>query len=279
MKNKYTLASMVILGSMISGTANANNSIGYWYDTAGDIVRTNFGECWRTIDWSTSNAIAECEGKMPAKKAMVKVDGDADKDGVVDSKDQCSSTTRGAKVDAKGCEVDSDKDGVVDSKDKCPGTTSGVSVDSSGCEVIKDSDGDGIVDANDQCPDTAEGMVVNKDGCKLKASISLENVQFKTGTADLSGTSRTTLDKVAATLKENDHLSFEVAGHTDSTGNYKKNVSLSEARAQTVMKYLVDKGVSADSLTAKGYGPDRPVASNDTRDGRSKNRRVELGLQ
>lgn len=275
MKNKQTIASLLILTGLISSNLNAANSIGYWYDTSGDIVRTGFGECWRTIKWSSSNAISECEGKMPAKKINL----DTDQDGVLNSKDQCPSTTSGVIVDSKGCAKDSDKDGVIDSKDKCSGTQARASVDSRGCKITRDSDGDGITDANDACPDSAAGSIVNKRGCKLTANISLENVQFKSGTAVLSGNSRVTLDKVARTLRENDHLNFIVAGHTDSLGNYDKNVTLSKARAQSVRKYLIDKGVASGKLTATGFGPDKPVASNTTRQGRSQNRRVELVLK
>jgi len=275
MNTKYTLASISILTGLFSANLNAAKSIGYWYDTSGDIVRTGFGECWRTIEWSSSNAIAECEGTMPTKTLVV----DSDRDGVIDSKDQCPSTSTGVSVDSKGCAKDADKDGVIDSKDRCPGTQSSASVDSRGCVITKDSDGDGIVDARDDCPNSASGTVVNKRGCKLTANISLKNVQFNTGTAVLSGNSRATLDKVAVTLKENKHLNFVVAGHTDSLGNYDRNVALSNARAQSVRQYLIDQGVASDRLTAAGYGPDKPVASNGTRQGRSQNRRVELVLK
>jgi len=275
MKNKQTIASLIILTGLISSNLHAAKSIGYWYDTSGDIVRTGFGECWRTIEWSSSNAIAECEGKIPGKKVNL----DSDQDGVLDNKDQCPSSTRGIIVDSKGCAKDTDKDGVIDSKDKCPGSKLGVNVDSNGCVVSRDSDGDGITDASDVCPDSAAGSIVNKRGCKLTANISLENVQFKTGTAVLSGDSRVILTEVANTLKENNHLNFIVAGHTDSSGNYDKNVALSKARAQSVRKYLISQGVASDKLTATGFGPDKPVASNATRQGRSKNRRVELVLK
>lgn len=277
MKNSKTLTSLALLTGLLSSSLHAGESVGYWYDTSGDIVRTGFGECWRTIRWSSNNAIAECEGKMSAMKMPAATD--ADQDGVIDAKDQCPSTKRGVAVDLKGCAKDSDKDGVIDSKDKCPGTQSGVSVDSNGCVMTKDTDGDGVVDANDSCPDSAAGAIVNKRGCTLASKLNLENVRFKTGTAVLSNDSRATLDKVATTLKKNDHLNFTVAGHTDSLGNYDKNTALSKARAQSVRKYLIAKGVSSSNLTATGYGSDKPIASNNTRTGRSENRRVELVLK
>lgn len=245
-KNTFLFAILLVTSSM---SVQAAKSIGYWYDTAGDVVHNNFGECWRTISWNESNAIAECDkGKAKPMLATKK-------------------------------DVDSDNDGILDSKDQCPGTASGIKVDSSGCALNNDKDADGIVDSADKCPETASGAVVNKDGCKIKENISLKNVQFETGTAILSDDSRRILDNVAATLKENEHLNFEVAGHTDSAGNYQSNVRLSKQRADSVRNHLIAEGVAADRTVAKGYGPDKPVASNDTREGRSKNRRVELNLK
>jgi len=145
--------------------------------------------------------------------------------------------------------------------------------------TVVDADNDSIVDANDDCPGTVAGTVVNKRGCELKADISLDNVQFKIDTAELSPDSRSILDNIAKILQENQHLRFEVAGHTDTTGDQQYNVDLSNSRAQSVRQYLIDKGVMADRLTARGYGEDKPLASNDTREGRKQNRRVELVLQ
>lgn len=304
----------------------------YWVDSTGDMVRSGYDKCWRNSNWSSSTALAECEGgmkkpadsdkdgvmdskdKCPGTAAGIKVDAtgcakdsdgdgaadsydrcpgtprgvsvdatgcptDSDGDGVADNNDKCPGTAQGVKVDASGCPIDSDGDGIADSNDKCPGTAQGVKVDASGCDINKDDDGDGIANRMDSCPGSAPGAVVDGTGCDLKADIRLNNVQFKTGTANLDAQSKNILNRVAATLNANPHLKFEVAGHTDNTGNYQSNVNLSESRAKSVRQYLIDNGVSASRLTARGYGPDKPVASNDTRNGRSLNRRVELVLQ
>jgi len=273
MNNRFNYILVTVITVLMSAQAHSKNSIGYWYDSSNDIVHTDFGECWRTIHWAADNAVAECEGGVVKKVAA----SDSDKDGVVDSKDQCADTARGVSVDANGCESDSDKDGVVDSKDQCKDTIKGADVDAKGCAI--DSDKDGIADINDDCANTVAGTVVNNRGCELEADISLDNVQFKTGTSELSADSRNILDNVAVVLLKNKHLNFEVAGHTDNTGNYQNNVNLSASRANSVKRYLVDKGVAADRLSARGYGPDQPVASNDTSDGRKMNRRVELVLK
>ena len=273
MSKKVNSVLTLALTAVVSTQIHAGNSIGYWFDSSNDVVRTGYGECWRTSQWSEKNAIAECEGGKPKNVSIL----DSDKDGVIDSKDQCRDTSRGVSVDNNGCAIDTDKDGVADNSDQCKDTIKGAEVDSKGCAI--DTDNDGIADVRDDCADTVAGTVVNNHGCALKADISLDNVQFKTGTSVLSSASRSVLDDVSAVLLENDHLQFEVSGHTDNTGNYQNNVNLSANRANSVKQYLVDKGVDSSRLSAHGYGPDKPVASNDTSNGREMNRRVELVLK
>jgi OmpA-OmpF porin, OOP family len=77
-------------------------------------------------------------------------------------------------------------------------------------------------------------------------------------------------------MKKNPDLKVEVDGHADSTGAAAYNMTLSEKRAEAVKKYFVDQGIDPDRLTTKGFGITKPAASNDTREGRAKNRRVEL---
>jgi OOP family OmpA-OmpF porin len=86
------------------------------------------------------------------------------------------------------------------------------------------------------------------------------------------------LDEAAETLKKYPELKIEVGGYTDTTGNDTLNKNLSQARAETVKKYLISKGVN-DNLTAIGYGEANPIADNNTNEGRIKNRRVELKIQ
>jgi len=233
---------------------------------------------------SDKDGVVDSSDRCPDTASGIMVDAmgcakDSDGDGVADSNDQCAATATGVAVDSRGCALDADKDGVADNADHCPDTVMGARVDIHGCAIKMDADKDGIVDSMDQCPGTARGVAVNNHGCKLEANIKLDHVQFNTGTAQLSAESRNILDRVANVLKQNPHLSFEVAGHTDNTGNYQANVKLSQQRADSVRNYLINKGVAANRLSAKGYGPDKPVASNATRDGRHMNRRVELNLK
>jgi outer membrane protein OmpA-like peptidoglycan-associated protein len=208
---------------------------------------------------------------------------DADADGVNDSVDQCPDTPAGDKVDAKGCSLpkDSDGDGVNDDADQCKDTPAGEQVDAKGCPLPKDTDGDGVNDDRDRCPSTPAGVKVDAEGCQVlfepsKKTLILEGVNFETGKAELTPESRTILDGVAESLVANDSIRVQVGGHTDNTGSAAVNKRLSAARANAVREYLVSKGVAADRLTAVGFGPSKPVASNRTAAGRAQNRRVEL---
>ncbi len=86
-----------------------------------------------------------------------------------------------------------------------------------------------------------------------------------------------TLDRNGAILKANPDIKVEIGGHTDSSGSEKANLKISEKRAESVKRYLMDKfNIPGDRMVVKGYGSQRPIADNKTREGRSKNRRVEF---
>jgi outer membrane protein OmpA-like peptidoglycan-associated protein len=206
---------------------------------------------------------------------------DADGDGVADPTDACADTPKGTKVDAKGCPVDADGDGVPNDTDACADTPAGEQVDDKGCPLPKDGDGDGVNDDADRCPSTPSGVEVDAEGCQVlfeptKKTLILEGVNFETGKSTLTPESEAILNGVAESLVANDSIRVEVRGHTDNTGSMAVNRRLSAERAQAVSDYLETKGVAADRLKARGMGPDQPVATNRTAEGRAQNRRVEL---
>jgi len=237
---------------------------------------------------------------------------DADGDGVCDGLDKCPETPKGAKVDANGCPTDADGDQVYDGLDKCANTPAGVKVDKDGCPmdtdgdkvpdymdkqantprgctvdkdgVSMDSDGDGVCDGIDKCSGTPAGVEVDAMGCAVPSKyipepekpVVLEGVTFESNKARLVPNAMTVLDMVAASLIKRKDVKVEVAGYTDSQGPDAYNLKLSQQRAEVVREYLIGKGVPAENLTAKGYGETRPITSNDTKEGREKNRRVEL---
>jgi len=130
----------------------------------------------------------------------------------------------------------------------------------------------------DRCPNTPKGDMVDAYGCTIKDEIKLEGVNFATDSAELIPASESVLDYAVATLKKHPELVIEVHGHTDSRGTAKHNLVLSQHRAESVMSYLQEHGVT-NTLTAKGYGEDRPIADNATAEGRLQNRRVSLHVE
>ncbi len=194
---------------------------------------------------------------------------DSDGDGVLDNRDKCPGTPKGVKVDDDGCPLDADGDGVPDYLDKCPGTPKGVKVDAVGCPL--DTDKDGVYDYLDKCPGTPMGATVDARGCWV-----LKGVHFDTDKSDIKPMYYGLLDDVAAIVKGNPGLRVEVQGHTDNVGSAEYNQDLSAKRAQAVMEYLAGKGIDSSRLSYEGYGLTRPSATNDTTEGRSLNRRVEL---
>jgi outer membrane protein OmpA-like peptidoglycan-associated protein len=193
----------------------------------------------------------------------------------------------------QGCpDTDRDHDGVVDRLDKCPDDSG--SVDNQGCPD-PDKDKDGICDpwvaekhqeakyaavcqGIDKCPNnpgTAETQGCPKTK-EIRGALVLKGVNFESGKDILKSYSFASLDKIAESLREWPEVKVEISGHTDNIGDPVFNQDLSQRRAETVRIYLVNKGIAADRLTAIGYGPEKPMASNKTSAGRAQNRRVEL---
>ena len=108
--------------------------------------------------------------------------------------------------------------------------------------------------------------------------IRLDYVTFETGSATLTAESRYELKHVYDALNTYPKVTIEVAGHTDNTGDAEANQTLSQARAQAVYDYLTDMGVASDRMTPRGYGQDKPIDSNETEEGRQKNRRTEFQI-
>lgn len=239
---------------------------------------------------SDMDGVLDSKDKCPNTPAgcVVDKDGcpkDADGDGVCDGVDKCPDTPKGAKVDARGCPMDSDGDGVPDGIDRCPDTPKGVKVDASGCPI--DSDGDGVPDGIDRCPNTPPGTKVDETGCPVEVRnfidtglISTTKILFDTGKSTLKPESKQAIDAIGKILIQVPDVKVEVGGHTDNVGSDKLNMKLSDERAKAVMDYLLKNfpQLKAENYSAKGYGKTQPVASNDTKEGRAENRRVEFKI-
>ena len=243
------------------------------------------------------------KAKEPVKEEVI---GDADKDGVPDNIDKCPDTPLGSEVDQFGCPPDADQDGVPDIMDKCPGTPASVVVDKFGCPLDSDGDGvpdyldkcqgtpagvaidkdgcppdsdkDGVPDYLDKCPDTPTGETVDKDGCikTINANVSiLLKVEFDSGKSFIKKKYHQEIKTVAVFMKEHPEATATIVGHTDNIGHRKANIMLSKARANSIRQYLIDKfGIEGFRIKSIGHGPDKPLASNSTKEGRQKNRRI-----
>ncbi len=223
--------------------------------------------------------VQEAQIEEPAAPvAAVVSSADADKDGVPDAQDDCPRSPVGAVVDKRGCLPDDDEDGILDYEDHCLNTPAGVKVDIDGCP--SDSDFDGVSDYQDKCPRTPHGTPVDEKGCPLKNKSMLLKMEFDSDQAVIKKKYRGELQRVADFLKKNPKATATIVGHTDSTGNRRDNIKLSKARADSIRTYLIQNfGIRASRVKALGYGPDRPVASNNTAEGRQKNRRVVASFE
>jgi outer membrane protein OmpA-like peptidoglycan-associated protein len=240
-------------------------------DSDGDKVNDAADRCPNTA----SGQAVDAQGCSAAQK-------DADKDGVSDNTDRCPNTPPDDHVDQNGCgrsQLDTDGDGVADASDQCPHTQAGETVDSRGCGL--DSDGDKVPDVADKCPDTPRGHAVDPQGCPVlfepgEKRLTLQGVVFETGKSTLTPESQSVLLEVAKQLAAHPEVRVQVAGYTDNSGSRKTNIRISQERAVAVEHFLESNGVSPAQLTAKGFGPDNPVAPNNTTEGRAQNRRVDL---
>lgn len=138
-----------------------------------------------------------------------------------------------------------------------------------------DTDGDGYFDNEDDCPNTPRGVNVNERGCAKFEGV-LTNIQFDLDSAALTDASKRFLDSLLQEFKTYPTLRIKLIAHTDSTGSDEYNYDLSEDRARSVKRYLVEHNVSSDRLETQGKGKSQPIASNETEEGRAKNRRVEF---
>ena len=212
--------------------------------------------------------------------------GDADGDGVPDDSDLCPDDAEDADgfEDDDGCvDADNDEDGVPDTEDRCP-LEAGVA-ENQGC-VDTDGDSDSVVDRLDNCPTVAG--TVEFQGCTERQLVRitagrleiLDKVYFDTNSDNIQSRSYPLLDNVAAVLNRHDEMHhIRVEGHTDSRGDHDHNMDLSRRRAEAVVDYLVNKDVDRERLRPQGFGPDTPIDTNDTRDGRANNRRVEFNIE
>jgi outer membrane protein OmpA-like peptidoglycan-associated protein len=246
-------------------------SLGYWFTVA-------------------DKAPPSAAPRYDFENTKVDKEEDRDGDGYPDSIDKCPDIKEDKREPnpTDGCPADADRDGdgIPDSVDACPDVKEdkdGVA-DQDGCPE-EDADSDGIADGKDKCPMNPglESKIAEKNGCPSLTRFNddgeiqlLEPIQFDTGKATIKAVSFPILDEVVALMKARKDLKVGVYGHTDSVGSDANNLKLSKDRAAACMKYLVDHGITASRLQSEGFGESKPITTNDTPDGRAKNRRTEF---
>ncbi len=228
---------------------------------------------------SDGDGIEDAKDACPNEAGSMEMNGcpDADGDGVADKDDACPNEAGLPAL--SGC-PDADGDGVADKDDECPSEAG--PAENNGCPW-PDTDGDGVLDKDDECPDTA-GTVAN-NGCpevteEVQAQLNeyARTILFDTGKASLKPESTRVFVDIIRILDQYPNSRFTVEGHTDSVGSNSLNQKLSEERANSVRDFLINEGIDASRLEAVGYGEERPIATNNTRAGRTQNRRVEINL-
>ncbi len=202
---------------------------------------------------------------------------DRDKDGIVDAKDKCPDE-HGILL-TEGCPPqDIDQDGIVDAADRCPEIKG--TIFNQGCPD-NDSDRDGVLDFEDKCPETPGSK--ERGGCPVvKASekeildLAIRNLYFATNKYDINPEAYPYLNDLAELLVKHRDWKISLSGHADDRGDELYNFELSKSRAESVLFYLLNRGVKRRQLVVEYYGERVPTASNYSEDTRRLNRRVEM---
>jgi len=235
---------------------------------------------------------------------------DKDRDGVADDQDPCPD-----KPGKFGGCPDTDGDNIADNLDQCPDVAG--TANNNGCPEVKDSDGDGVPDSQDKCPNTAglaskagcpeekpasakadeepASAKADEKPASAKATAGKEEkkevveareklataaraVQFESAKAILKDASYDVLDDVVAIMRQDPTYSLSISGYTDDVGDDEGNLRLSQDRAKACYDYLIFRGIKAERIRFAGFGEARPIASNETAEGREQNRRVVFEL-
>ncbi len=220
---------------------------------------------------------------------------DTDGDSVNDGDEVNKNKTDPLKPDTDPSKIDTDADGLSDGDETSKYKTDPTKLDTDGDglkdgdEVLKhktdplkpDTDGGGMNDG-DEVRKRRNPLVPGDDAIKSLSKIDvgrtlvLEGIEFESGKATITPASAAVLENALDYFNEYPEISVEIDGHTDNAGNKASNQTLSQARADAVKAWLTGRGVAADRLATKGYGPDKPIAPNDTPENKKKNRRIEF---
>ncbi|MCH7974627.1 MAG: OmpA family protein, partial [Bacteroidetes bacterium] len=291
-----------------SGALQNGQNYALWVDTDGDGVADYLDECSNTpknvlvdqkgcpVD-SDKDGVPDYSDLCPDTPLGISVDDfgcpfDIDVDGIPDYKDKCPDTPTGIAVDDKGCPIDSDLDGIPDYKDNCPDTQHGMMVDSTGCVKIKtqkkkiEKKKEIIKQKKKKIETKIKPKIktVKKITPKLPKKIKIDydiftlsgDNYFRFGKSTLLQTAFPYLNGLVEYMKKNLLSRWWIEGYTDNVGSKEANQKLSLERVKAVLNYFVKKGIVKQRFKVTGLGESFPIASNKTKKGRAKNRRVVI---
>lgn len=275
------------------GISHFNHSIGFSYglgilDRDGDGTPDSEDECIDEPGIASLNGcpdrdgdgIKDSEDQCPDTPGIKEFMGcpDTDMDGIQDKEDDCPEEA--GPVENNGCPFqDADGDGVFDKDDACP--TEEGPVENDGCPW-PDTDGDGVLDKDDVCPD--EAGLVDDRGCPVVTQERIQQLNFigaqiffQVNNSNLQGAgTNASILEIKKFMETDERIELIIEGHTSSDGAAAHNLRLSEERAASVRTRLIQLGIAPDRLESVGYGETRPIETNDTAEGRARNRRVEF---
>lgn len=228
-------------------------------------------------DFSLKLGVAYVFGEIAPSYAPAMREKDTDRDGIIDSLDNCPNTLAGTSVNTSGCSLDADRDGVADSIDQCLNSTYGEKVAANGC-AVKDTDNDGIADSMDLCLSTPRGDKVNSSGCSVMVEEEIEvklSALFANNSSVIQNPADVKFAEFADFLKRYPRATGIVEGHTSIVGSAAYNQMLSQKRADAVKALLVSRyGAPADRITTMGYGESQPLNPANTAAAHRENRRI-----
>lgn len=263
---------------------------------AGSRIGGGYAPDFRSVGvFGGSFSISDVEARSPDFNYVIEKEKDADNDGYPDVIDICPQDPEDGKEpkSSDGCPhmPDRDGDGIPDVVDKCPDNPEDMDGidDRDGCPE-EDADEDGIPDAADKCPkEPGENLGdAEKVGCpqfvrRISGSAEIQimkQIEFEFDRWVILPKSFPILDEVVRLLRVNPEIKLlGIEGHTDDRGGVEYNDKLAQNRAASVRLYLINKGISGSRLTSQGFGSRRPLETNDTPEGRARNRRVEFHIK
>lgn len=290
-KRRTPIEAMLGAHWLIDGTARIGGGLG-----------TGLNDAIGAPSWRAIFAI-EWAPEMPEDRPKPRAGGrrghgpraiepDGDHDGILDSVDACPQVVGVATNDPQtnGCPPDTDEDGIDDLSDACPTVRGIASPDAmlNGCPD-RDRDKDGVPNDVDACPDDRGPPDVEprRNGCPSAFVHGdrielLDAIAFKLGGSELvpSTENEATLTAVLSVLlKLPEGRKLRIEGYTDNRGDPAQSRRLSATRASAVAKWLVEHGIDRARISSEGFGPERPIATNETEAGRAENQRLELRLE